>query len=212
MQRGNLTMEAGLRYDRQTGAARPSATRANPTFPDLVPGIQFAGVDLPFDWNTWSPRAGVTYAIDDSRRTVLRGSVSRFAGQMTTALAGFVNPASSVGYRQCRWNDADGDNLATADEVLLDQLLSVGGGFNAAASATARTSANQLAPDIKTPVTTSAAMGADIELGSHVSLSALYTYSRTSNHVGNVVTRVGLTRADYSPGPNVTGTLPEGLA
>ena len=38
----------------------PSSTRANPAFPDIMPGIVFAGYDTPFTWNDISPRVGVT--------------------------------------------------------------------------------------------------------------------------------------------------------
>ena len=64
----NLTIDVGFRFDRQWGKALPSTTMPNPAFPALVPGIVFAGYDTPFPWNNISPRAGLTYAIGDSRK------------------------------------------------------------------------------------------------------------------------------------------------
>ena len=74
-------------------ARRCRATRsANPAFPDVVPGIDFAGYDTPFTWNNFSPRAGVTYALDEARKTVARASYSRFAGQLDTGTVGVPEP------------------------------------------------------------------------------------------------------------------------
>ena len=56
-----VTVDLGLRFDRQDGEALPSETAANPAFPNVVPGVVFAGYKTPFTWNNFSPRAGVTY-------------------------------------------------------------------------------------------------------------------------------------------------------
>src|SRR5207249_2769925 len=53
--RDRLTVDLGLRFDRQLGKALPSETQANIAFPHLVPGIVFAGYDAPFKWNNVSP-------------------------------------------------------------------------------------------------------------------------------------------------------------
>ena len=41
--------------------ALPSNTLANAAFPNVVPGIAFAGYDAPFTWNNVSPRAGLVF-------------------------------------------------------------------------------------------------------------------------------------------------------
>src|SRR5256885_14420080 len=47
-------------------------------------------------------------------------------------------------------------------------------------------------------------------------VSANYTYPRTSNLIGSaswtVTPRIGVTLADYTAGPTLTGTLPDGTA
>ena len=72
--KGRATIDLGVRYDHQGGRALPSVTAANPAFPTLVPGLNFAGYDAPFTWNNVSPRAGLTYALDEARKTVARAS------------------------------------------------------------------------------------------------------------------------------------------
>ncbi len=207
-----FTIDVGVRFDRQTGRALPSQTAANPTFPSLVPGIDFAGYDLPFAWNNMSPRAGFTYAIDETRRTLGRVSVSRFAGTMwTSSLVGWANPSSGVGFVDYRWSDINGDNLATADEVLTDQRIGAGGGFNLT-NVTAVTSSMRLADEVKAPVTTNIVAGVDREVMPNLALQVHYTHTRTTNHVGQVATRFGFGPGDYTPGPNVTGMLPDGLS
>src|SRR6266849_5601937 len=101
--RGRATVDVGVRYDRQGGRALPSVTAANPAFPNVVPGLNFAGYDAPFTWNNVSPRAGFTYALDETRKTVARASYSRFSGQLDSASVGYMNPSSSAGVAVYRW-------------------------------------------------------------------------------------------------------------
>src|SRR5438093_10110123 len=140
--KGRATIDVGVRYDRQGGRALPSATAANPVFPNVVPGLDFAGYDAPFTWNDVSPRAGLTYALDEARKTIARASYSRFAGQLDSASVGYMNPSSSAGVGVDRWSDLNGDHLASADEVLLNQFVAAANGFNPA-NPTAVTAANR---------------------------------------------------------------------
>src|SRR5882672_6389921 len=107
--KNRATIDLGVRYDRQGGSALPSTTQSNPVFPTLVPGLTFAGYDAPFTWRNVSPRAGITYALDDARKTVARASYSRFAGQLNTGSVGFSNPSSIAGSATYRWTDVNND-------------------------------------------------------------------------------------------------------
>jgi hypothetical protein len=211
--RGRATIDLGVRYDRQGGRALPSLTAANPAFPALVPGLNFAGYDAPFTWNNVSPRAGLTFALDDSRRTVARASYARFAGQLDSASVGMMNPSSSAGVAVYRWSDLNADHLPSADEVLTNQFLGTANGFNAA-NPTAVTSPNRIDPDLKAPVTQTVVAGLDRELRANLAVAVNYSYTRTTDLLGNatfsVTPRVGVSLADYTAGPVLTGTLPDG--
>ncbi len=213
LSRGRATLNVGVRFDRQGGKALASDIAASKAFPSLVPGLTFPGYDSPFTWNTVSPRAGVTYALDDSRRTIARAAYSRYAGQLSPTTIGWINPSTSAGSATYRWVDQNGDHFAQADEVLTDQRLTQGGGFNPA-DPTAITSANQLDPNLKPPVTDSLVAGVDRELLPGFALQVSYTYTRTTDLFGNLTSnitpRTGVTLADYSAGPVLTGTLPDG--
>jgi TonB-dependent Receptor Plug Domain len=205
-----ITLDVGIRFDRQYGRALPSTTQPNDAFPNLVPGIDFSGYDPPFYWNNWSPRFGATYALDETRKTILRASFSRNAGQLSAigGNVGYINPSSQVGYIEYPWTDRNGDHLAQANEVNTSgAILASGGGFDTA-NPTAVTSANQLDPDYKAPVAMGFIVGVDRELMPNFAVQVNYTYGRTTNHPYTPF--IGLTSADYAPGTPLTGTLPDG--
>ncbi len=209
--RQRLTIDLGLRYDRQWGEALASTSAANPAFPQLVPGIEFAGYDAPFIWNTLSPRAGASYALDEGRTTLLRVSYSRFAGQLGTSSVGWRNVAANLGSTTYRWADLNGDGYAQSEEVrTAEQLASTLNATNPSATV----SPNQIDPDLKAPTTTNFIAGLDREVTPNTVATVTYSYSRTSNLFGNAAAnlspRVGLTIADYAPAAVITGTLPDG--
>jgi len=210
-----VTVDLGVRFDRQDGEALPSETESNPAFPSVVPGIVFAGYKTPFTWNNFSPRAGVTFAIDESRKTVARASFSRYAGQLNTGTVGVLNPSSAAGSASYRWVDTNGDHFAQASEVNLNEFITAAGGFNPA-NPTAVTSANILDPDLKAPRTTSVVIGMDRELVPNLALTANYSYTKTTdlfgNFTGTITPRNSVGRGDYAPGAGYTGTLPDGTA
>jgi hypothetical protein len=211
--RGRATFNVGVRYDHQSGSALPSTIDGNKAFPDLVPGLTFSGYDSPFVWNTFSPRAGVTLAVDESRHTIVRASYSRYASQLSPSVIGYVNPSAGTGSATYRWVDLNGDHLAQANEVLTNVRLTQGGGFNPSNPASV-TSANQIDPNLKAPRTDSFVAGLDRELMPHLALQVNYSYTMTTdlfgNYTANITPRVGVTLADYTPGPTLTGTLPDG--
>ena len=209
-----LTVDLGLRYDQQGGKALPSQTRPNAGFPDLVPGIDFAGYEAPFTWRNASPRAGVTYALDEGRKSILRASVSRNAGQMTSVgvYIGYANPSSAAGWVEYPWEDLNGDHLAQTNEIRVDQaLLTSGAGFNPG-NPTAVSSPNVIDPDFGAPVSTNVIIGFDRELRPNLAMQVNYTYGRVTNlptAVNNTSEGpfLGLTTADWLPADPLVGTL-----
>jgi hypothetical protein len=208
-----MTIDVGLRFDRQWGKALPSTTATNPAFPALVPGIVFGGYDSPFTWNNLSPHAAFSYALGESLRTVARVSYSRFAGQLDLGTIGNTNPSATAGSATYGWVDTNGDHLAQPSEVLVGQFITAGGGFNPA-NPTAITSPNVTDPNLSAPVTQNIVAGLDRELMPNLAIQVSYSYTRTSNLFGNtagaITPRVGVTLADYTAGSGFTGTLPDG--
>jgi carboxypeptidase family protein len=211
--KGRATINVGLRFDRQSGKALPSTIDASKAFPLLVPGLTFAGYDSPFTWNNFSPRAGLTYALDEARRTIARAAYSRYAGQLSPTTVGYLNPSSTAGSATYRWVDTNGDHFAQADEVNTNTRLTQAGGFNPS-NPTAVVSANQLDANLAAPITHSFVGGVERELFANFSLQLNYSYTKTTDLFGNlaanITPRVGVTLADYSAGTVLTGTLPDG--
>lgn len=210
VQHGRWSLSGGVRADHQTGEARASSSAANPTFPLLVPGTDFAGARLPFAWNTVSPRVAVGVTSGTRHPVVLRASLSRFAGQLPTAVPAILNPATGVGFREFRWNDLNGDQLASADEVLLDQQIQVGGGLNLQALSTPSPLSPNRIGTLVPPRTTSAVVGLDVALATGLDVQVRYTQERATGVFGVTQTRLGVGRGDYGAGPPVRGTLPDG--
>ena len=209
--KGRLTIDVGVRYDRQWGAALASATRSNGAFPDVVPGIAFGGYETPFTFNNLSPRAGVTVALDSNRNTILRANYSRYAGQLDTATIGYMNPSGNAGFVDYGWKDFNNDQLVQPNEVDFTEFVTNGGGFNPAAPTSVR-SANVIDPDLEAPVTQSLVVGMDRQIAANVALQVNYSWTRTHNYMGSGVYNpwVGLTADDYAAGAVLTGTLPNG--
>ena len=214
--KGRLTLDAGVRWDRQWGSSLAADTRSNPAFPDLLPGISFSGYDTPFTWNNGTPRVGLTYALDATNKTILRASFSRFASQLSNGFVGWRNASANVGFADYRWADANGDHLAQPSEVIIGPSpITFGGGFDPD-NPTSVESADQFADDFRAPVGTSVVVGVDRELLPNLALQANYSYTRTVDSVQNFTNFyapwAGVTRDDYLPGPTVSGTLPDGTA
>nr|MDQ3418394.1 TonB-dependent receptor [Acidobacteriota bacterium] len=181
--RDRLTLDLGLRYDRQGGKALASATEGNGAFADVVPGISFTGYEAPFTWNDITPRAGFTYALDGGGKTLLRGSIGTSVGQLSNGTVGFSNPSSSVGFADYAWPaDTNGNGFADPGEIVTTGApITFGGGFNPSAPTAVR-SANQLDPDLKAPLTTAMTLGIDRELMPNLGVSVAYSWNRTTRY------------------------------
>lgn len=113
---GRWTLNLGLRYDRQTGTNLPSSVPANPVAPDLLPAVEYEGGDAGFVWEDLVPRLGVTWALGEKRRTLLRASYSRYADQLGSQYIGWMNP---VAYQQYRYfyTDNNGGPILERGEI-----------------------------------------------------------------------------------------------
>jgi hypothetical protein len=95
---GNLTLNAGLRYDVQGGQNIARSLRASPHLPGVLPSVSTSTQDIGFEWSDITPRLGLTYALGAERKTLLRASYSRFADQLGAGVASWLNTTRAPSY------------------------------------------------------------------------------------------------------------------
>lgn len=196
-----LTVIAGLRYDHQASSLDPTVTPAVPNVA-LLPAKTVTGVNNAFDFNLLTPRIGITYALNESRRTVLRADYAMFASQMPASQATFISPAQ---YSYAVYNavDKNGDHIAQPGEIDFSNPVTTYG-FNPANPAALSTS-NVIASSLKTPRTQELSAGLDHELMPNFAVSATFTYRHMNDFLWAIP--IGATRADYVQTGTLSGTF-----
>lgn len=152
---GRLTLNLGLRYDRQTGSNLPSSVPANPVAPDLLPAVEYDGGDAGFVWEDLVPRLGVTWALGERRNTLLRASYSRYADQLGSQYIGWTNPVAFMQYRYF-YTDNNGEPTLERGEIL-DEFAPPTQGVNPVTFGAL--SANGVADDFSAPLTDELLLG-----------------------------------------------------
>ncbi|HEY3202977.1 MAG TPA: carboxypeptidase regulatory-like domain-containing protein [Thermoanaerobaculia bacterium] len=202
---GNLTVNAGVRYDVQKGRNLGSTTPANPVIPDLEPSITTTDQGSPFTWKNFVPRVGVTYALGQDKKTLAKASYAQYADQLGSATISFVNPGalSALYYR---WNDASGDHVITRDELDFSDLVSFYG-LDPANPGSA-VSPNRLDSNLKAGKTDEIIAGIEREILPDFVVGVSYTYRQYDGAIWPH--RTGLTAADYEVAGFLDGTLFDG--
>ncbi len=77
-----LTVNAGVRWDRSASSVQGASVPASPALPDLLPALEAPGIKDAIVYNNVTPRVGFTYALNESRKTIVRGSYAAFASQL----------------------------------------------------------------------------------------------------------------------------------
>jgi Carboxypeptidase regulatory-like domain/TonB-dependent Receptor Plug Domain len=195
--RGRLTVNGGLRWDRQNAENLASVAPANTMFPDLLPSLSFAGGGPSISWNDVSPRIGATVALDEGRKTVARTSYASYAGQLNPFE---VTSASPVGgyytFIAYKWVDTNHDGFAQKNEILTNLGPQYANAVDPA-KPTSISSPNTIAPDYHANRDHEFILGLDREVIPNLAVGAAYTFRRT-NDWPTWDPRIGMTSADYT--------------
>jgi hypothetical protein len=140
--KGNFTLTLGLRYDKQwsgSGAYTRDAvlggepawdavfntsvsTTLDPLLPDVavdpVKGIAKVvnGEDRPYQWNTFSPRIGLTWDVTGDGKTVAKLALSQYGDIMGVGWYA-ASPYGTSGGMRFWWNDTNADRNMTFNEM-----------------------------------------------------------------------------------------------
>lgn len=201
---GNLTLQAGLRFDRQHAEAGDQTSPANSLVPDLLPALNIPASSLEqLDWDSISPRLGLTYALGQDKRTLLRAAYNRYVGQMGSNTTGFTGTIPGYRYVGFYTFDADHNDLITADEILREEgIYGTPFGFDPE-HPTAIQQLTRIDQDITPPTTDEFILGFERELIRDFVVGVNYTHRNLDNFVGTLREKTQgagdfLTRADYS--------------
>ena len=210
------TVNVGLRYDRQEIENLASTSPANPGVANLLPEISFNGNDAGgFEWESIVPRVGVTYALGDERKTLLRGSFSQYAEQLGQGLGSRVNPVGGYSYVSYYFTDADGDLVLDDNE-----LGSLYGAFYLnfdPNNPTAVSTVNQTDPNLDPYMTDELTFGVEHGFSTDLVVGATVTYREITDIPESrllVQDETGAIRAalatDWELAGTVEGELPNG--
>jgi hypothetical protein len=174
-----FTFNVGIRWDGQKAKNLPSEAPANASFPDIVPGLSYEGSDDIIDWSTWSPRIGLSYALNESRKTVLRASYANYADQLPFGDVTIESPLS-YGYLAYGWEDTNGDRFVQSGEVQLDNFqynVTIDPANPGAAEETIDKIDRNLSPQRDHEFV----LGIDHELGANFAVGFAYTFRNATN-------------------------------
>jgi hypothetical protein len=187
-----LTLQLGLRFDKNHDQALASAVPASPLVPTILPAVSFAGADPGIVFNNFSPRLGMTYDIAGDGKTIAHANYASYWGQVGDGgVSSQINPVTAVTARY-QWIDANHDTVVQPNEIydskgvpLLNggnpaNFLALSGNWNAA-NPGSPTTANTIDPNLKNDRTDEVIIGLDREIGAGFAIGGNYIYRNYVN-------------------------------
>jgi hypothetical protein len=194
-----LTINLGVRWDRSASSVQEASVPASPALPDLLPALSAPGIKNAIVYNNVTPRVGFTYAVNQSRKTIVRGSYAAFASQLDSNRASLtVSQIPYYSYVYYAAVDTNGNRIADVSEFTTFQGVA---GFDPD---------NPLGgnPDrigkYSSPLTHELLFGVEHELMRNFGVSANVTWRRYNGF--NWLNYPGVTGADFTLAGRFTGT------
>lgn len=209
---GNLTLQAGLRYDLQHGSNTASTIEASTFAPELLPAINFPGDAEELEWASISPRIGMTYSFGSTRRTLIRGGYNRYVDQMGTSVVGRANPLAFSGLYYI-FTDANNDKSVQRSEVDFSRLINFYGLDPDNPGSVS--SPYRVDYDMEVPSTDEFILGVEHELMPEFTIGMNYTHRTQQDQLWMRFEKTKgagdfYTAADYVLVDTLTGTTPGG--
>ncbi len=196
---GRMTLNLALRWDRATGSALESAQGALPAIPAIMPAVTYPAIKDALVFNTPSPRVGATLALDEARKTLVRGSYAMFASQLGSADASLV---TGLGYAYVYYFAVDANRNGTTEPGELTTFL--GSSAFDIDDPNSTTSFDKADPDLGSPRTHEVVIGFDREIRPSLGVTTSLTWRRFNRLTWRPL--IGVTRNDYFVDHAVTGS------
>jgi hypothetical protein len=183
---GNLTLNVGFRYDEQDGQLFEVSVPGVPGFETdgagnpVLPAASADAAHQGFTWEDFVPRLGLTYALGEERKTLLRASFARFAQQLGQGFATLNAPAAGASYAYYYFDDLNGDNFMTPNEII---NLEAGPVFTNGFDPELRFSNNIVDPGLDAPLTDELILGIEHAILPELVIGATLTLRNIHNLV-----------------------------
>jgi hypothetical protein len=189
-----LTLNLGLRWDRQDDAALAAVVPASPMAPAQLPSVNFPGADAGVTWSNISPRLGMTYDLMGDGRTVVQASYSMYFGQMAPGqLSGELAATGAIMVRY-PWTDRNTDGFVQTNEVDYSTILARSSSYDPN-NPTNYNSPGKVDSNIENDRTREFIVGFDRQLGRNMAVGASYIWRKYDQFNWRDVQ--GITSADY---------------
>jgi hypothetical protein len=109
---GRLTLNPGLRYERFVMSIPAQSAPAG----TWTPARDFAAQNGIVNWNTVSPRLGLSWDMFGDGRTAVKGGLSRYDRQEGVTIIQPLNQRN-ISFQTCPWSDTNGDLVAQNGEI-----------------------------------------------------------------------------------------------
>ncbi|MGH9145003.1 MAG: TonB-dependent receptor, partial [Vicinamibacterales bacterium] len=113
---GRVTLNPGLRYERFVMSIPAQSAPAG----TWVPARDFAAQDGIVNWNTISPRIGVSWDVFGDGRTAVKGGASRYDRLEGVTIVQPLN-LRNIAFQVCPWGDTNNDFVAQTSEIALSR-------------------------------------------------------------------------------------------
>jgi hypothetical protein len=196
-----LTINLGVRWDRSASSVAAASVPASPALPDLLPALTAPAIENAIVFNNITPRVGVTYALNQSRKTVIRGSYAAFASQLDSNRASLtVSQIPYYSYVYYAAVDTNGNRIADVSEFTTFQGVAGFDPDNPLGGNPDRIG------DYSSPLTHELLFGVEHELFKNFGVSANVTWRRYTGF--NWLNYPGVTSADFTQAGVFSGTAP----
>jgi hypothetical protein len=113
---GRLTVNLGLRYDKETAYVAAEGQPACPLMTQYLGALSVARTDSPGKSSVFAPRLGIIYDLFGTGKDIIKFNIARYATQTGYGFADLINP---IPWREIdlRWVDANGDGRVTQNEL-----------------------------------------------------------------------------------------------